>query len=545
VNYGIPQSLYHLPLYATECNGMYFWRGGHPEDQSKTYVAGWMQEMYAEINRYNQEAALTGKPIFRCVNLYRWCANCDGWNIDGATNKTQILTDLDAAIAQSYLWPTNMVPTNPPPAPSGLTATVSSALVTLTWTPSLTASGYNVKRSTINGGPYTTIASNVTSTNFSNTFFTPNTTYYYRVSAVNVVGESPNSSQASATPTNGLPDVALTAIKWSPDPVFTGESVLFSGTVTNQGSASSPFINHGIGFTLGDFFAWHGGDRSMAPGTSVTLSVNGSPSGGTLWTATLGTHTMSAHVDDVDRFTEALEGNNILAVPVPVYVRGYNINCGGAAISNFVADSYFTGSTNTFSVATAIVLTNATSAAPEVVYQSERWGECTYSLSNLIPTKDYLVRLHFAEISPSVTAVGHRRFHITINGSQVLTNFDIFAEAGGKFRALTRDYIVSASAPGEIIVQFTKGASNEPKCSGIEILPAPPRFSAITFTNNQARLTWRTFPRKTYQLQFKSSLTNAGWTPLSSNTIASGDTLAFTNNVSGTQQRFYRVVQVD
>lgn len=105
VDYGIPQSLYHLPIYATECNGYFYWKGGFPEDPSKQYEAGWMQEIYAEIDRYNQQAALTGKPIYRAVNMYRWCGYCDGWNIDMAPNKNLILSDLDAALDQNYMWP--------------------------------------------------------------------------------------------------------------------------------------------------------------------------------------------------------------------------------------------------------------------------------------------------------------------------------------------------------------------------------------------------------------------------------------------------------
>lgn len=109
INYGIPSSLYNLPLYATECDGYYYWKGGHPENPSATYEPGWMQQIYGEINRYNQFAAASGKPVFHCVNMYRWCSNCDGWNIDGSDNpyEAQILSDLDAAAAFHYTWPTN------------------------------------------------------------------------------------------------------------------------------------------------------------------------------------------------------------------------------------------------------------------------------------------------------------------------------------------------------------------------------------------------------------------------------------------------------
>jgi PKD repeat protein len=117
VDYGIPEDLYHLPIYATESNGIYYWSGGHPESPSSHYEPGWVQEIYAEIDRYNQQAAATGKPIYRAVNLYRWCAWCDGWNIDRSVYKGQILSDLDEAVAAGYRWPDGGEPPPPPPPP--------------------------------------------------------------------------------------------------------------------------------------------------------------------------------------------------------------------------------------------------------------------------------------------------------------------------------------------------------------------------------------------------------------------------------------------
>ena len=107
IELGIPQSMWNLPLYATECNGNYYWKGGHPEAPAKHYTAGWVQAIYGEINRYNTlDAPAAGKPVFHCVNLYRWCAYCDPWNIDGSDNpyKAQILSDLDSAAASRYTW---------------------------------------------------------------------------------------------------------------------------------------------------------------------------------------------------------------------------------------------------------------------------------------------------------------------------------------------------------------------------------------------------------------------------------------------------------
>ncbi|HXJ56559.1 MAG TPA: fibronectin type III domain-containing protein, partial [Verrucomicrobiae bacterium] len=102
----------------------------------------------------------------------------------------------------------------PPAAPTGLTATAGDARVDLNWNPSSGATSYNVKRSTVSGGPYTTIASGVTTTAYTDTTAANGTTYYYVVTAVNAAGEGPDSNQAVATPQPGTapnPPSALVA----------------------------------------------------------------------------------------------------------------------------------------------------------------------------------------------------------------------------------------------------------------------------------------------------------------------------------------------
>src|SRR5579872_6430333 len=85
------------------------------------------------------------------------------------------------------------------PVPTGLAATGGDAQVTLTWAASMGATGYNVKRATKTGGPYTQIAT-PTATNYTDSTVTNGTTYFYVVSANNLAGQSANSTEASATP---------------------------------------------------------------------------------------------------------------------------------------------------------------------------------------------------------------------------------------------------------------------------------------------------------------------------------------------------------
>lgn len=85
--------------------------------------------------------------------------------------------------------------------PDNLAAKAEDSKVTLSWMTVDRATGYNVKRSTTAGGPYTTIATNVTGASYVDNTVTNGTTYYYVVTAVNGSGnESANSNEASATP---------------------------------------------------------------------------------------------------------------------------------------------------------------------------------------------------------------------------------------------------------------------------------------------------------------------------------------------------------
>ncbi len=83
--------------------------------------------------------------------------------------------------------------------PYGLAASYASpSQINLSWQAPAGAESYNVMRSTTSGGPYTTIASGVTSPNYADGDLDPETTYYYVVSAVSSAGESLVSSETQA-----------------------------------------------------------------------------------------------------------------------------------------------------------------------------------------------------------------------------------------------------------------------------------------------------------------------------------------------------------
>jgi fibronectin type 3 domain-containing protein len=83
--------------------------------------------------------------------------------------------------------------------PTNLAALAGNAVVTLSWTASGGATGYNVKRSTTDGGPYSQLAA-PTASQYTDSAVGNGTTYYYVISALDSVGESVDSAQVSATP---------------------------------------------------------------------------------------------------------------------------------------------------------------------------------------------------------------------------------------------------------------------------------------------------------------------------------------------------------
>jgi hypothetical protein len=67
----------------------------------------------------------------------------------------------------------------------------------LAWNAVSGAYSYTLMRSTTSGGPYTTLATGVLPTNFSDTSVSPRITYYYIVMGVNSGGQSANSTETS------------------------------------------------------------------------------------------------------------------------------------------------------------------------------------------------------------------------------------------------------------------------------------------------------------------------------------------------------------
>jgi fibronectin type 3 domain-containing protein len=133
-----------------------------------------------------------------------------------------------------------------PATPSGLTATPGDQSITLSWSASSGATGYNVYRGTTAGGEsMTPLAAGITTTRFVDTGADAGTTYFYVVTAMNGAGPSSPSSEVSATVSKPQPGpqssiIVPTIAGKLPASAIAGHRLNVNLTVTLTNSAASP-----------------------------------------------------------------------------------------------------------------------------------------------------------------------------------------------------------------------------------------------------------------------------------------------------------------
>jgi hypothetical protein len=177
-------------------------------------------------------------------------------------------------------------------------------------------------------------------------------------------------------------------------------------------------------------------------------------------------------------------GTAFTPTPTPTPSSVWRINAGGPQYVSpssgltWAADQDYSGTT------TADTVTNTiTNTADPALYQSERWGNpITYTFP--VPAGNYQVTLKFAEFY--FNAAGDRVFNVSINGNQVLTNFDIFTDAGGENVADDKVFNNIQPSNGQIVIQLGPASVNNAKISAIQIIPQPPTPTA-TYTNSPTK----------------------------------------------------------
>jgi hypothetical protein len=158
-----------------------------PNNTLKVYLNG---DLIGEYNTYNP-TWISQLLLFEKLNIPLGVNDIEIVN-ENSTYVYQLSLDAIDIGEDGYLFD--------PTIPANLIASAGDSQIMLNWDAVTGATGFNVKRTTAAGGPYTTIASNVSGTNYLDSDVLNGITYYYVVTAITAEGESANSNEASATP---------------------------------------------------------------------------------------------------------------------------------------------------------------------------------------------------------------------------------------------------------------------------------------------------------------------------------------------------------
>ncbi len=177
----------------------------HNTWQSKMYLAQYVAENVlglggSNVNGYVDQVHAT----IQVLNafFYEWSDQVD------ATGANRFIGSCHypRGVTSALWWlngtnnPAYPVATAPPDAPAGPRAVAGDQQVLLLWNGVALASGYNVKRATVSGGPYAAVTNGLAGASFVDTGLVNGKTCYYVVTATNQAGEGLPSVEVSATP---------------------------------------------------------------------------------------------------------------------------------------------------------------------------------------------------------------------------------------------------------------------------------------------------------------------------------------------------------
>jgi hypothetical protein len=157
----------------------------------------------------------------------------------------------------------------------------------------------------------------------------------------------------------------------------------------------------------------------------------------------------------------------LFIAPAALRAQTINIDCGsfqsytGADGAAWLADQYYSGGQQLYSSY------GVGATADSLLYRTARvgyYGDFSYTIP--APNGTYNVTLKFAETQ--YWAAGQRVFNVTLNGAQVLSNFDVVAQ-GGYFAAIDRSF--STTVTNGLIQIGVHGVVNMGLLNAIQIAP--------------------------------------------------------------------------
>jgi hypothetical protein len=237
-----------------------------------------------------------------------------------------------------------------------------------------------------------------------------------------------------------------------------------------------------------------GQDQTITlPTSTATLTGSGTDADGTIasyaWTKISGSGVITSPSSATTTVTALTQGTSVFqlvvtdnqgaaSAPDTVIVTVnpttivYRINAGGPQVTNsigtFAADQYYSTPSLVYSTTAPIAGTT-----DDAIYQTERYSSTDNGTLNYnfpVSNGTYKVILHFAEIY--WTTPGHRLFDVSIEGTKVLDNYDIFAKVGAL--TATTETFTTTVTDGMLNIYFSAlvadGGKDRPKISAIEII---------------------------------------------------------------------------
>jgi fibronectin type 3 domain-containing protein len=380
---------------------------------------------------------------------------------------------------------------------TGLQATGSPSGIALAWTASNAAglTGYHVYRATTATGTYTKLTTTpVTTASYADTTAPAGATSYYQVTAVNATGESVRSATANAARTEA--------------PAAPGQVTGLQATGSQSGVALSWTGSNAAGLTGYHVYraATAGGTYTRvtaSPVTTASYNDTAAPAGATSY------YQVTA-VNAAGESVRSATASAARPAPAPTAIR---INAGGAATTvggtawsacSAVGTDCSNRVTGGFAYSENDTITGVPAGTSNAIFQSE-WtggaaganqvpvGQRAFGFAVPVANGTYQVRLHFAELNK--TGAGQRTFDVRLEDTAVLSNFDIWSQAGGIDRAITRQFNATVT-DGSMSIDFIRRVENA-KVSAIEIIPVeaptvPSQVTGVQATGSQSgiALSW-------------------------------------------------------
>ncbi|MFN7925699.1 MAG: malectin domain-containing carbohydrate-binding protein [Bryobacteraceae bacterium] len=358
-----------------------------------------------------------------------------------------------ATIASQQTVTVTATSTADPTKSATATVTLTPPAITVTVSPASAALGQGqTQQFTANVAVMWSLSPNVGSITTSGLFTAPASIASQQTVTVTATSTADPTKSASATVTLTPPAISVTV---SPASALLG-----------QGQAQQFGANVAVTWSLSpNLGAITAGGLYTAPATiasqqtvTVTATSTADPTKSASATVTL---------------TPPLAGGSIV-----------RINCGGSATpytdtagNVWSIDRYYSGGANGYAGFVA-------GTANPWLYQTARMGAYS-NLSYSIPVTpgNYRVNLKFAELYK--TAIGQRVFHLDLNGTRVLTSFDILREVAV---GTALDKTFTTTAPGGFVNLLFTGVVDQGIVSAVEILPDSGSAVSVSVSPGSAAL---------------------------------------------------------